>query len=72
MGKIKFSDKLTCLGRDDVRNCICLGVTLTPLSFLVIYAVELGMNSHFRGGTGFVRPNLFFDEPFCLGTYRMV
>ena len=45
---------------------------INPLSFLVIYAVELGMNSHFRGGTGFVRPNLFFDEPFCLGTYRMV
>lgn len=45
---------------------------INPLSFLVIYAVELGMNSHFRGGTGFVRPNLFFDEPFCLGTHRMV
>ena len=23
---------------------------INPLSFLVIYAVELGMNSHFRGG----------------------
>ena len=45
---------------------------INPLPFLVIYAVELGMNSHFREGTGFVRPNLFFDEPFCLGTYRMV
>lgn len=45
---------------------------INPLSFLVIYAVELGMNSHFRGHTGFVRPNLFFDEPFCLGTYRIV